>query len=756
MAVEAPTSPVNEIDVDQFLSEARERYQTAREVDAYDRLQAEDDNNFAYADDTTLGQWDEAAKKLRKRTKRPIIQWNRLPTSIQQVANDGRENKPSIRIAPEDGGIPETAEFFQARIRHIEYDSNASTAKDTARDQQITTGRGSIRVKTEYIPGTWKQRICIDRIENQFSVVWDPAACAYDRTDAEYCFVISLIGREEHLRKYGEESTVNRLDFADAMRLAPDWIGVGEKGELIQIAEYFVKEYDKDRKLLMQALASAKPKEVMRSALTDEQYKTFKQNGQIIGEQQASFKVHQYIINGAEILDHTVWIGSTIPIVPFWGKEAVVGGQKRTYSLIRNAKAPQRTLNLLVSNLVEKLGQQSKSPLFVPVGGIPANAENDYRKMAVEQVAYLLYNAYDDQEKPLPRPEKADYEPPIQGLVIGIREAIDGIKAAMGIYDAALGAKSNETSGIAIQRRQKESDVSNYHFPDNEARSNKYLGEILIELIPLVDQKGSEVPIRSEDGKTHVVPIGVLHKDWKTGKEVTHDLQSGQYGVSVDTGPSYTSQRQEQFDRDAAIITAQPEMLFVIGDQMYDADDTAGAKDRAERLRRYIAMKNPGLIEDKQQQPIPPEVQAEIAKLQQELQATDAHARSLFEQIQTKQHELDNAVKLKQMDIDFQREKLGTESDVKLAIAGIQTDLAALEAELKVLMHQQSIGAEAVGKVADQQHQSSEADAARAHDAEMSATGHEQTLEQQDAASQAALKQQEQAAALAPKEQPNG
>jgi hypothetical protein len=44
------------------------------------------------------------------------------------------------------------------------------------------------------------------------------------------------------------------------------------------------------------------------------------------------------------------------------------------------------------------------------------------------------------------------------------------MKSIMGIYDASLGARSNETSGKAIMARQREGDVSTFHFIDNLQR----------------------------------------------------------------------------------------------------------------------------------------------------------------------------------------------------------------------------------------------------------------------------------------------
>ena len=726
--------PEDTLDTTAFLETARERFDFGRQADASDRDEAETDNRFANASNKDLGQWDETAKKLRKKHKRPILQWNRIPVYVQQVVNDGRQNKPAIRIAAGLDGEPHTAEYFQARIRHIEYEASADTAKDCGRDQQVTSGRGAMRVSTEYIPGTFDQRILIDRIENQFSVVWDPAAVAYERSDADWCFVISQIARDAHKRKYGEESTLNRLDFAEAMRLAPDWIGLGDKGEMIQIAEYFLKEYRPRTLCLLGSTGLPAWKDELDPAV----YAELKARRMIVQERvEQCATVMQYVINGIEILSKTEWIGSTIPIIPMWGREATVDGARRTYSLTRNAQGPQQLLNLYVSNLAELIGQMPKAPWKVPVGGIPAGSERDWANANNNPAAYLLYEIYDSLGRAIPAPERIMQEPPIQACVIGINQAIDGIKAAMGIYDASMGARSNETSGTAIERRRTQANITNFHFGDNEARSNKYLGQILVEILPKIDKAGGTYPIRTEDGKTHLVPIGVEHKDWKTGKTVCHDLKKGQYGVTVSTGPSYQSQREEAYERDGALVKANPELMWAIGPQMFRADDTAGSEERADALERYINLKFPGLIppkDDGQQQQIPQQVQQQIVGLQQELQKTHAFAQSMHEQLASKQPELQNALLLKEMELAFKREELAEKSRVELAKLGSAEDIVRLEQEIETLKHEASMRSADQQQAADHEHAAGMAEQQRSAAQQAQQAEHEHAASQQQAA----------------------
>lgn len=598
-------------DVDTFISEARDRYQAGMDADQQDRSEAEFDVRFSAAiaipNVGATSQWDEMAANLRISQRRPCLTWNRLPTFLSQIINDSRQNKPSIQITPiKDASIP-TSKLFEDRIRQVQYDCNADVAYDTTAEQQTTCGRAFLRVSTEYIPGTDRLRPSIDAIGNQFSVVWDPSSVKFDQSDADWKFVVSYISRDKHKRLYpkAQVSDDNFIGWT-SKNPAPQWTGVGADQNMVQMAEYWRKEY--------LDVSSKRPK----------------------------CQIWQYVINGHEILKETKWIDDEIiPIIPVWGRQSVVDGVRRTFSLIRNARDPQRMLNTYVSNLAELVGQLPKVPWLVPMGGVPENSSQDWAAANSSPIAYLLYNIMDSEERPLPPPTRITSEPPIQAIVVGINQSIEAIKASMGIYDASLGASGNETSGIAIQRRQKESDVGNFHFPDNQSRARKVVGEILIRILPKLDGNEEILAVRDEMGKGHLVQMGTPTIDHRTGERVTHDLTEGQYGVAVSTGPSYTSSRQEAYDRDAALIQASPDLMFIIGDQLFQNDDTPGAEARAERMKRAIMMKSPGLIVDPNQQASVPQLQAQLQQAQQDAAKAHAFAQSLHEQIQTKVPELE-------------------------------------------------------------------------------------------------------------------
>jgi hypothetical protein len=92
---------------------------------------------------------------------------------------------------------------------------------------------------------------------------------------------------------------------------------------------------------------------------------------------------------------------------------------------------------------------------------------------------------------------------PFAGVPAGaLQEALnaaDDMKSIIGIYDASLGARSNETSGRAIMARQREGDVSTFHFIDNLSRAIRHGGRILLDLIPKVYTTERMVRVLGED-----------------------------------------------------------------------------------------------------------------------------------------------------------------------------------------------------------------------------------------------------------------
>lgn len=423
---------------DDILKEARAAFQLAADAEAENRREALDDLRFA-----RLGeQWPEKVRRERELEGRPCLTINRLPAFIRQVVNDARQNKPAIAVHPVDGGAdPETAEVFNGLIRHIEQSSDAEVAYDTALDFAVTSGVGYFRINTRYAADDgFDQDIAIERVANPFSVYGDPESVAADSSDWNTAFVVDSVPRAAFEARWKGAQAVD-WDGDDYGRLDGPWLD----GDRVMVAEYWRRE--RTTKTIL-ALSDG---QVVEEGVYRAQKAMFDALGvKPIGRprETASHKVTQRILTGAEVLETVDWAGRFIPIVPVYGEELIVDGRRRLRSLVRDAKDPQRMFNYWRTTSTELVALAPKAPFIGRKGAF----ETDSAKWATANVQSHAYIEYDGPEPPM----RQGFAGVPAGALQEALNAADDMKSIMGLYDASLGARSNETSGRAIMARQRE------------------------------------------------------------------------------------------------------------------------------------------------------------------------------------------------------------------------------------------------------------------------------------------------------------
>uniref|UniRef100_UPI0025F089CE portal protein n=1 Tax=uncultured Phenylobacterium sp. TaxID=349273 RepID=UPI0025F089CE len=560
---------------DDILSEAREAFRLAADAEAENRREALDDIRFA-----RLGeQWPDAVRRARDLEGRPVLTINRLPAFIRQVVNDARQNKPAIAVHPvDDASDPETAEVFNGLIRHIEQSSDAEVAYDTALDFAVTGGFGYFRINTRYSADDgFDQDIAIERVANPFTVYGDPEGTAADSSDWSTAFVVDSLPRA---------AFEARWKGAEAVDWASDELGaVGglESGERVRVAECWRRER------VTRTILALSDGRMVEEAVYRAQKAIFDALGvTVVGRprQAASHKVTQRILSGAAVLETVDWAGRFIPIVPVWGEELMVDGRRRLRSLVRDAKDPQRMFNYWRTTSTELVALAPKAPFIGRTGAF----ETDAAKWATANVQSHAYIEYDGPEPPM----RQGFAGVPAGALQEALNASDDMKAIMGLYDASLGARSNETSGRAIMARQREGDVSTFHYIDNLSRAIRHAGRILLDLIPKVYATSRVVRVLGPDGAAKSVGVGPAGQAAGQGGEQLKavgrifDLGAGRYDLTVRSGPSFTSRREEAATQMIELIRAYPASAPVIGDLLARNLDWPGADEIASRLAALV------------------------------------------------------------------------------------------------------------------------------------------------------------------------
>lgn len=539
---------------------------------------AEQSNRDAAVEDQKFyiggpGQWDDTAYKERHDAGRPCLTVNMLPAFVRQLTGDIRKDTPEIKVLQAGGkATKEVAEIRGGIIRHIQSVSDAKAAYVCGAEGAAVAGQGGWRVVTKYSDDDgFEQDIRIQRIADPLAIMIDPYCREADRSDARYCFVVEDVPLAEFKRRYPDANTAP-LDKPLTSPMS-GWA----QGDTIRIAEYWC------RKPVKKTLALLEDGSVWDMADGQPQIavKTTREVG--------SHKIVSYIMSAHENLSgpHD-WPGKYIPIVFVPGDETTISGVTYRRGMVRDAKDPQRLYNYVRSAAAEATALQPKVPWLVTPTMI-AGYEDTWDAVGRENLPWLPYTP--DSEAPSNKPERVQPALAQNGLDTQAMIAADDIKRATGLWNAALGQQSNETSGVAIDARQREGDTTTYYLVDNLARGIRHTGRILNDLIPRIYDTERVVRTLGEDGTEKLTKVNATTDDdgvpMQDGR-LWNDLSAGEYDVVVTTGPSFATRRVEAAANMVELVRAAPALMALAGDLLVGNMDFPGADEAAERIKRSI------------------------------------------------------------------------------------------------------------------------------------------------------------------------
>lgn len=621
-----------------IIAEAKERFEYALSRSSENREKARDDIRFAAASPDDPWQWDQRDAKTRELQMRPMLTINKMPQHIRQVTNDIRQNRPSIRFRPADNKAdPEVADILMGLVRHIEANSDADVAYDTAAENAVTHGLGYARIVADYIrEDSFDQDIYIRRIKNVFHCYDDPDIQDPAGADRRFFFIEEMIDEKDFKAQYPDATQID-WNFTDS------WFGGDKK---VRVVEYFSVE-EKERTLCLWADGS--------TSLKDKRPKGVYDGEKPLKERKTTEKIVMWRkMNGQEVLEEKRFPCKWIPVARVVGNEYEVDGKPILSGLVRNAKDSQRMYNVAQSAIVERVMMAPKAPWTAPVEAVEGY-ESEWQSANTANHAYLPYNHADAEGNPIPRPERTQGAAVEQGLSQIATGAADDIKSETGQYDASLGQRSNETSGRAIMARQREGDTATYHYVDNLSRMVRHLGRIILDMIPQVYDTKRVARILGEDDSAANVTLDPESQEPLTEfKDETGAIQRifnptiGTYDVYTTTGPSFTTRRIEAVEAMTQMTQANPGLWQVIGDQLVKNMDWPGAEEMAERLKlTLIPPVQEMLNKDQGDAEIPPQIKQgmdqmaqQIQQLGQALETADAKVIELEAENEIKQKEL--------------------------------------------------------------------------------------------------------------------
>lgn len=593
-----------------FIKEAIKRYDAGYEREEANIIEAYDDLEFLAGN-----HWPAKVKADREEAQRPVLTINRVPQFVRQVTGDIRQMRPSIKCVPVDNrGDKETAEVLAGMIRYIENRSDAEVAYTSGADSQVACGVGHWRVTHEYAEDTtFNQELRIISIPDGVSVIWDPDAQFPNKEDAKWCFVPVDMSRRAYEAAYPDAPITDFVRETFAKDSTVRWYGE----DFVRVAEYWEKRPEK-RTLALMPDGSVDDL-TDGEGITPEYMAELKAKGARI-EQRDGYCVYRSLVTLGHVLEDPVkWPGRYIPIVRAAGEEYRVGRKQVRHGVVRFMKDPQRAYNYFRSTQTEVVALQPKAP-FIGTEKNFEGFESMWTTANTKNWPWLPYNP--DPKNGSHPPQRSSPAVPLAGIEEGMLVSSEEMKSTTGIYDASLGAKSNETSGRAIMARQREGDVGTFVYISNFSRAVRHTGRILVDLIPHIYDTERQIRIIGEDGKEDLVQInrpmldqtvpGQMmgeESDMQAQAKVMHDVTVGAYDVVLETGPSYSTKRAEARDSMIEFMRSAPDIAPVVLDLVAEAQDWPGADKFAKRVKHLLP---PAIRAEEAQEagePIPPDAQ---------------------------------------------------------------------------------------------------------------------------------------------------
>jgi hypothetical protein len=527
-----------------------------------------------------------------------------------------------------------------------------------------------------------------------------------------WAFITSDIPKDDFKAQYPQALLQN---FNDGQNPRTNW----NTNETVRIAEYWVRTNKKRTlQLLSQAIDLKGNGSDVRDKVYKDEYGELPEGVKVLKSRPVDEpSVRWYKITNQEVLAEGDWPGKWIPIVAVLGDEFVVDGKKLLISLTRFIRDSQVLYNVFRSQQAETIALTPKPPWVGAVGQFKTTPRR-WQNSNNTNYAFLEYDAVAVGGQPVPPPQRVSAEPPIQAINEAVMQADQDLQQGTGIYPAALGKDSQEVSGIAIKSRQKQSDVSNFHFLDNFRRSMRYLGIILLDLIPHYYDRADRIIRIVKPDDTHEMVLINGTTEYK-GKPAFFDPDVGHFDITVEVGPSFQSKREQVFDMLVQFAESNPQLWQIGGDLIMRAAPLPGSlgTEMADRMKRMLAPAIQQMLEGSGQEQDPAQAQQKLAQLQQMNQMLIEQLNHVSTILSTKKMDLESRERVAV--INAQAKIIGAE-----LMGKFQAGVALAQQDFDALNHRLSMLHENIQLISDQDFQAQQ---------QQSQQQHEQQMQQQQA-----------------------
>lgn len=408
--------------------------------------------------------------------------------------------------------------------------------------------------------------------------------------------------------------------------------------------------------------------------------------------------------------------GKCLPFVVCLAPTHVIDGKLNIFPLTYDLIAPQREINWLKSEAITVTAAHPKARFMAEDGSIEDGDMGDYSRSSTDPVDILWYRRNHAKPDIIAPPDPPTGYMSLAQANIQIARDITGIYPDMG-QQTQRGM--DQASGKALKHQRAMSSVAGAHFIDSHRNALQRTGEILLDLCKVYMNDDKIRISMGADGTPSLVSFGAAMIE----NVANVDLEEGQYGVTISSGASYATMREELLDRLGDLASKDQQIFHLVADFLVSQWPIPGTEDLADRFRMALLPPNvQQMLADKQgtdpaERAASATIAAQVAKqenaqLKQMLQAMTEHVKNLDAALvearaKAESKEGENATKrdLARMDAEVSMHIADAGNETKLQI---ERDRIAATARNDELAHARNIEMSAINHDIAQDNQATE------------------------------------------------
>jgi hypothetical protein len=663
-------------------------------------------NNFDYEVKFTEGdQWSGV-----KQRNLPVFRLvKNITGQFRDYAVNSELMNPSIpKFKPYEEDQVKMVDGINGLTKKIINNEGNSRPFRTAYSNLISGGMGFFRVLSEFVPGTFDQNIRFEEIKDSKSVIFEEDA-KENFKNAKKLWLTKEISMDTFKKDYPDSVEDIKLVQHDDPWVVDNKVKIIEYFEVkkkpktifkIQINEIVAQEQN------IQNIDNIKIEEEKKietnevKIVSEEELKELEVGTYDILDEREEMdqEIQWYKMTPVEILDREILDDKYIPVIPMLGTRYTLPNTKKIVfrSMIRDLIDLQKELNFVSSKSTETISLAPKVP-FVCTPEQIAGYEDMWSDVNNKSLPFILYNY--DARNPGP-PQRVVSNASDQSLIQIQSTIIQQMQSITGIFDTGRLSLGTE-SGELFKQKTKAMEVAIYLWKEIKKEADKYLGLILLDLIPKKYDSKRIIRIETDEGEEKTLTFN-SGEEGENNVEIPNELK---LEIAIVPGQDYKTQREETANNLLEYSRLFPNVAQNSADIITESFDFKGAKEMSYRAKAMIppeilatskAMRennqvDPVIINMAQQQQ---QLQQTIQQQQQQLQQMNlVLGQSMKENLENSKEKEELALKKAQLDnsTDIQIQQMKNQNNILIQ------RLKMAEDTIKQLQQRRNIGT--IGKV---------------------------------------------------------